>query len=49
MGDSTTIALSKATRERLRGVGRKGETYDDLINRLIEVYLSRPVEFQPIE
>lgn len=32
----TTIQLSIATREELMKIGRKGETYDDVIRRLIE-------------
>ena len=34
----TTIALRPATRDRLRAVGRKGETYDHLLNRLLDWY-----------
>lgn len=34
----TTIALRPATRDRLRGAGRKGETYDALLNRLLDWY-----------
>jgi len=33
-----TIRISKETRERLKALGRKGETYDDVIARLIEFY-----------
>jgi len=32
---TTTIPLKKETRERLRLLGRKGETYDDISRRLI--------------
>jgi hypothetical protein len=35
MGDITTIPISKKTRDRLRTLGTKGETYDQLIQRLI--------------
>ena len=34
-GDLTTIQISKMTREELRRLGRKGETYDQVLNRLI--------------
>ncbi len=34
----TTIQLTKETRDKLLEVGKKRETYDDLINRLIEFY-----------
>jgi hypothetical protein len=33
----TTIPLRKETRNLLKEVGRKNETYDDLILRLIDV------------
>jgi len=34
---TTTIPLEKETRERLRSLGRKGETYDQLVKRLISI------------
>jgi len=34
---TTTIPLEKDTRERLRSLGRKGETYDQLVKRLISL------------
>jgi len=34
---TTTIPLEKETRERLRSLGGKGETYDQLIKRLISL------------
>lgn len=37
MGDLTTIPIKKTTRDRLKRVGRKHETYDDLLLRLIEL------------
>lgn len=43
MGDTTTIPLSKETRDLLKRYGRKGETYDELIRRLLEV--AERVEF----
>ena len=49
MGDVTTIPLNKATRDRLRGLGRKGETYDALLNRLMDVYVTRTVEFEQVD
>ena len=36
MSDSTTLAIKKTTRDRLRELGTKGETWDELINRLID-------------
>ena len=35
--DLTTIQISKMTRDQLRHLGRKGETYDQVVNRLIEM------------
>lgn len=35
--EQTTIQISKATRERLKEVGRKGQTYDEIIEKLLEV------------
>ncbi len=40
MVDITTIQVMKNTRDRLLEIGMKKETYDDLINRLIDFYLS---------
>jgi hypothetical protein len=37
----TTIQLTKDTREKLLEIGKKKETYDDLINRLIEFYVDK--------
>jgi hypothetical protein len=34
----TTIPIYKETRDRLRVLGIKGESWDDLINRLITTY-----------
>ncbi len=36
-GNLTTIQISKMTREQLRQLGKKGETYDQVLNRLIEM------------
>ena len=33
----TTIQVTKETREMLKELGKKGETYDDIIRRLIEL------------
>jgi hypothetical protein len=33
----TTIQIHKGTRDELRQLGRKGETYDQLLMRLIEM------------
>lgn len=34
--EKTTILVTKKTRTQLKALGRKGETYDDIITRLIE-------------
>lgn len=36
MEDQTMIRVKKETRERLAALGSKGDTYDDIINKLIE-------------
>ncbi|MCF2138335.1 MAG: hypothetical protein K9W43_13970 [Candidatus Thorarchaeota archaeon] len=35
MSETTTIPVKKETRDLLKKFGRKGETYDQLIRRLI--------------
>jgi len=48
VGDLTTIPLRKATRDRLRSLGKKGESYDALLHRLMDEYVNRTVEFEPV-
>jgi hypothetical protein len=33
----TTIFIEKRTREKLRNIGHKDQTYDDIINELIRI------------
>ena len=35
----TIIRVNKETREKLKYVGKKGETYDEIISRLFYAYL----------
>ena len=35
--NQTTIQISKDTREKLKIIGRKGHTYDEIIEKLIEI------------
>ncbi|MCW6171187.1 MAG: hypothetical protein LVQ96_08490 [Thermoplasmatales archaeon] len=35
--EQTTIQISKETREKLKKVGRKGQTYDEIIETLLEI------------
>lgn len=35
----TTIQVLTTTRDLLKSIGRKDETYDELITRLVEFYL----------
>ncbi len=35
--EQTTIQISKETREKLKEVGRKGQTYDEIIENLLEI------------
>lgn len=37
----TTINIREETRERLKSYGRKGETYDNLLNKLLDRALPR--------
>ncbi len=34
---TTTIPLEKDTRDRLRSLGKKGETYDQILKRLMSI------------
>ncbi len=43
MGETTTIPLTKETRDLLKRYGKKGETYDALIRRLLKI--AEQVEF----
>jgi predicted CopG family antitoxin len=35
--DLTTIQISKETREKLAEMGKKGDTYDEIIQRLLKL------------
>ena len=39
--DLTTIRLKKETATALKEIGKKGETYDDIVNRLLDRVLRR--------
>lgn len=39
--DSTTIKISKELKERLNALGRKGDTYEDIIWRLLKAFEER--------
>ncbi len=34
--ESTQVPVKKSTRQKLRDIGSKGETYDEIINKLIK-------------
>jgi transcriptional regulator len=34
--ETTTILIKKSTRNKLKVLGNKGDTYDDIIEKLIE-------------
>jgi len=36
MAEVTTVLVKRETRDRLKKYGFKGETYDEIVNRLIE-------------
>jgi hypothetical protein len=37
----TTIQLKETTREKLKDLGKKGETYDQIIEKLLQIYEKR--------
>jgi alpha/beta superfamily hydrolase len=37
MSDTTTIPIKKSTRDELKKLGRKGETYDTILQKLIQL------------
>jgi hypothetical protein len=37
----TTIQLKETTREKLKDLGKKGETYDQIIEKLLQTYEKR--------
>ena len=41
MADITTVKVTKKTREKLADLGKKSETYEDIIERLIQFYASK--------
>ena len=40
--DIAVIQLRKATRKRLQDIGKKGETYDSIVNRLLDTEARAP-------
>jgi len=42
----TTIKVTSTTRDRLKAMGMKGETYDALLNRLIDEIEARTVRLE---
>lgn len=34
--ETTTIQISKRTRDKLKSLGKKGETYDQIIRRILK-------------
>jgi predicted transcriptional regulator len=39
MAETTTVRVSDETKERLDKAGNKGDTYDDIINRLLDLLI----------
>ena len=37
----TTVELSKETRDQLKDLGKKGETYDEIVRKLIQEHEER--------
>ena len=44
MNMSTTILISKELRNSLKDLGKKGETYDDIIGKLVKFYKEKKKE-----
>jgi hypothetical protein len=44
MRQTTSLTVSYRTRDKLKSVGKFGESYDSLINRLIDERVSEPTE-----
>jgi transcriptional regulator len=42
--DRTSIKLSKEVRDRLKAQGQKGESYDELVDRLIDECVTEEVK-----
>lgn len=38
MKKDTNIRVTKETRQRLRDIGKKEQTYDDIINQVLDYY-----------
>lgn len=36
-----TLKIKEETHKKLEGIGKKGDTFDDIINRLIEIYYKK--------
>ena len=43
MDEVTTVKVTKRTREKLAELGKKNETYEDIIERLIEFYEKKSI------
>lgn len=44
MDKKTTVQVTQKTKNKLNEIGKKGETYDEIINKLIESYLMKMVD-----
>lgn len=44
---ATTILVRRSTRERLKRLGAKGETYEAIISRLVAMAEARGAEWSP--
>jgi hypothetical protein len=43
MARITTIQLKETTREKLKDLGKKGETYDQIIEKLLQIYEKKAI------
>lgn len=44
---ATTISVDEETRDRLKKLGEKGESYDDIVKQLIDQYIEN--RYQKLE
>jgi transcriptional regulator len=46
--DVTTIQISKSIRDRLKEMGKKGETYNEIIDKLLKLAKVKEVKPRPV-
>ena len=49
MKDVTTVKLNRKTKKMLADLGKKDDTYDDIVRRLIEFYMKNKAKVEEFE